>query len=299
MDPENARTRARIWSYQQLAAQALQKMVAIGERHGIAILPVKGVISARLYYDDVSERPMQDVDVRVTPTDLAELRRLAPREGLKVIHDSPAYENLVFDAGGIMVEVEAHLGPRGVCAITIEELFARAATRESTFGFRAIEPELHDHALVLVVNAFKDKLVDAMPWALRDLARVVKQPAFEIEHFADRARRGRVTSLVWVVASFLIAQASSSPELPTGEANAVARWQEIRAVMAPPRRRYAEWMLTTLLAAARNPPSFLDRNALRLGARAASDSRRGRALALAVMARRGAERALGIGLELE
>jgi hypothetical protein len=285
--------RAKTWVHQELARASLERVVHIASRYGIEILPVKGVLSARKYYDDVSERPMQDVDVRVTPSSLARLRSIGPHEGLRILHDSPAYENLVFDAGGMMVEVEAHLGPPGVCALTIEELLARATSNAKTFGFSCLEPELHDHALLLVVNAFKDKLVDAMPWALRDLMRVVKQADFDPKRFADRARRGQVASIVWIVASFLI-------EHDLGDDDATHAWKKVRAAVSPPpRAAYSRWMLRTLIAAAHETPSFLERNAMRLGARASSDSIRGRAHALGVMARRGAERALGIGIELK
>ncbi len=285
--------RAKIWAQQELARAALERIVNIGSRHGLEILPVKGVLSARKYYDDVSERPMQDVDVRVTRSALRRLRSLGPTEGLRLIHDSPAYENLVFDVGGMMVEAEAHLGPPGVCAIAIDELLTRASSHTKTFGFSCLEPELHDHALLLVVNAFKDKLVDAMPWALRDLMRVVIEKDFDARRFADLARRGEVASLVWIVASFLV-------EHDLGDEAASHAWKKVRdSLSPPPRASYARWMLKTLLSATHETPSFLERNALRLAARASSDSIRGRAHALRVMARRGAERTLGIGIELK
>jgi hypothetical protein len=288
--------RTKIWAHQELARASLERVVKIADRHGIEILPVKGVLSARKYYDDVSERPMQDVDVRVTRSALARLRAIGPKEGLHIIHDSPAYENLVFDTGGMMVEIEAHLGPPGVCSIAIDELLVRASVQSATFGFSCLEPALHDHALLLVVNAFKDKLVDAMPWALRDLMRVVKQPGFDARAFADLARRGNVASLVWIVASFLVEH--GTPDLRDDDATHA--WKKVRdALSPPPRAAYSRWMLRTLLAAAHETPSFLERNAMRLGARASSDSIRGRAHALGVMARRGAERALGIGIELK
>lgn len=288
--------RTKIWAQQELARASLERVVKIADRNGIEILPVKGVLSARKYYDDVSERPMQDVDVRVTRTSLARLRSLGPKEGLRIIHDSPAYENLVFDTGGMMVEVEANLGPPGVCAFTIDELLTRASVHNTTFGFSCLEPELHDHALLLVVNAFKDKLVDAMPWALRDLMRVVKQADFDATRFADLARRGKVASLVWIVASFLVEHGVR--DLRDDEATQA--WKKIRdALSPPPRAAYSRWMLRMLVAAAHETPSFIERNAMRLGARASSDSLRGRARALGVMARRGAERALDIGVELK
>ncbi|MGH7286026.1 MAG: hypothetical protein ACRELY_31280, partial [Polyangiaceae bacterium] len=218
---------------------------------------------------------------------------LAPKEGLTIVHDSHAYENLVFDIGGFMLEVEAHIGPPGVCAIAIEDVLARATRHDSTFGFSCLEPDVHDHALVLAVNAFKDKLVDALPYALVDLDRIVRLPEFSPERFADLAKEGRVTTLVWIVAEWL---ASKSDALGLEK----DRWLEIEAALGPPpRESYARIMLRALESAAAKRASFLERNALRLGARASSDSLRSCARALRGAALHVAESTFGSGPQLK
>ena len=291
--------RARVWTKHELARTALEKMRQIGDRHGIEILPVKGVVTARRLYADVSERPMQDVDVRVTRRALRRLRGLAIEEGLTVLHDSRAYENLVFDIGGIMLEVEARVGPPGVCAISIHDMLARAAMRSDAFGFACLEPEVHDHALLLTVNAFKDKLVDALPWALRDLDRIVSLPEFSPKRFAALAKEGRVTTLAWIVAKWL--QSLSEAEArEAGAQPATSRWPEVLAALGdPPRATYAHAMLNALEASATHKASLMQKNALRIGARAASDSLRGRVRALGGAALHVAEQAFGRGPQLK
>ena len=297
--PSRLAERARVWTTHELARTALGKIKQIGDRHGIDVLPVKGVVTARRLYADVSERPMQDVDVRVTRRSLRRVRELASEEGLKVLHDSRAYENLVFDIGGFMLEVEAHVGPPGVCAITIEQMLARASLHDDAFGFPCLEPELHDHALLLAVNAFKDKLVDAMPYAVRDLDRIVRVPDFSPTRFAALAREGRVTTLVWIVASWLAlhGEPASGERSAGGDSD---RWREILAALGePPRKRYGHAMLEALDAAAGKHASFVQKNALRVGARAASDSLRGRVRALGSAALHVAESTFGRGPQLK
>ena len=288
--PDDLAEKARIWALHGVAAEALRRATELGAKHGFEVVPVKGVLSARVYYADPSERPMQDVDVRVTPRALGLLRRIAPTEHLKIIHDAPAYGNLVFDFDGIMLEVEASVGPPGVCALAIETMIERASLQTATFGFECLEPELHDHALLLAVNAFKDKLADALPWALRDLELVVARPGFDAERFAKLARATNVATLVWIVAGWLAAKRDDRE----------GRWTNVqRAIGRPPRERYARAMLALMSRAAGKKAGFVERNALRVAVRAASDSWRGNAKALAVTAKRTAEITLGVGIELK
>jgi len=55
---------------------------------------------------------------------------------------------------------------------------------------------------MLALNAFKDGL-QALPWSLEDLRRIVQTPGFSAEILVSRARHGRVVSLLWIVADWL------------------------------------------------------------------------------------------------
>ena len=54
----------------------------------------------------------------------------------------------------VLVEVETSVGPPGLCGLAVDTMIAHA-----TRGAEGhLEPELHEHALLLAVNVFKDKL---------------------------------------------------------------------------------------------------------------------------------------------
>ena len=70
-------------------------------------------------------------------------------------------------------------------------------------GYPYLAPELHDHVLVLCVNAFKDKLPRSAPWIVTDLERIVLQPGFDADVLAERARASRSRTIVWMVADWI------------------------------------------------------------------------------------------------
>ena len=65
------------WAVQLRARAAVQALSVECEREGIKVLPVKGIVTSKLLYDGIAERPM--LDVRVLPADLE--RALAPPGG--------------------------------------------------------------------------------------------------------------------------------------------------------------------------------------------------------------------------
>jgi hypothetical protein len=82
-------------------------------------------------------------------------------------------------------------------------MLVRAEHREIAPGLRVLVPEIHDHAVLLTVNAFKDKIVTATAWALADLEHVVLQPAFRPDEFVGRVVLARISTLAWIVASWM------------------------------------------------------------------------------------------------
>lgn len=180
------------------ALAALSSQVG-GER----ILAVKGVVTARWLYGDPAERPMADVDVRVRPSDLARVRRGAIALGWTVRQASRAYGTLQIDAGGIDVDVETTIGPPGLCRLSVDDLLARSQDGAALLGAPCRVPELHDHALVLAVNVFKDKLTEAFAWSREDLRRVAQLEAFSPARLVARARESDSATIVSIVAEAL------------------------------------------------------------------------------------------------
>jgi Uncharacterised nucleotidyltransferase len=191
------------WLVQEHSLKVLKRLVLACDREGIDLLPVKGILSARTLYADVSERVISDIDVRVRPRDVRRVERLARGEGWTVIHRMHAYSNLVLAIDGRDVDVEAHMGPPGVCTITVDTLIARATREDRTFGFSALVMDPHDHALLLVLNAFKDHMATAMAWAIDDLSKVVRAPWFDTATLVERAESGQVRTVLWIVADWM------------------------------------------------------------------------------------------------
>ncbi|WP_394838088.1 nucleotidyltransferase family protein [Pendulispora rubella] len=259
MHPEVAE-RAAIWSQHEHARRVLGRVLQVCEADGIRALPVKGVLTARWLYDDPSERRIQDVDLRVTPRDFARLQALGLRSGFRLLEVSRTSRNIVFDIDGMMVEFEAHIGPRGLCNLPIETILSRATVHEAPFGFSHLQPDMHDHALLLVVNVYKDKIVGAAQWALRDLELLPLRAGFDPEHLAALAAEHGVAALTWIVADWLAERGAP-------------RWNEVRTRLADaPRRTYRRAVRALMHdddVLFKPAPHFM----LRILARAASDRR--------------------------
>jgi len=241
-----------VWARHALSRQALVKLVAGFTRHGVDVLAVKGVVTSSWLYEDSSERPLHDVDVRIRPRDFGLAVGAATREGWQVDRRLWTYRNLVLRIDGVSVDVEASLGSPFVSALGVDQLFARATRTQEGFWV----PELHDHALLLTVNVFKDKLICAAPWAVEDVRRVVRRRGFDPQVLVARAREAALTAAVWVVADWMAGSAGDPA------------WREVRALLggdSPARYRYTR-ALGRLVA--RREPTAL---ALRVLTRMASD----------------------------
>jgi len=241
------------WAQHQFAAKAFCEVTSAFESAGVPCLAVKGIVLSRLLYEAVEQRPMVDVDLRVRPRDLERARRAARDRGWSVKSTSRQLGTFEMHVEHTLVEIESTIGPPGVCAIGVGEMLERAATVTSPELGSHLEPELHDHALLLCVNAFKDKLVLAQTHAREDLLRLGALPKFDPAVLVHRAHHARLTTLVGIVARWLGTD-------PRAEA-----WR--RAADALPRRR--RWYRAAYARAVRSSPEGVVASGL---ARAASDS---------------------------
>jgi hypothetical protein len=260
------------WIAHVRGAKALERAVCVADAAAIPLLPVKGILTARLFYPDVAARPLADVDVRVPARDAERFMRAGLAAGWRLDTWSRPYRNAVFDVAGAALDVESAIGPPGLCLLSIEDLVARSSVVVEPFGFRHRQPELHDHAIVLAVNAFKDKMSLAAPHAISDLERIVLDPRFRPATLVERAARGAVTTLLWIVADWM-----SDPERARPNAAREA-WREVRDRIGarPPRAAYA--------AALRVLLTYPGSLATRIATRFAADDAKERARSLAVAA---------------
>jgi hypothetical protein len=145
-------------------------------------------------------------------------------------------------------------------------VLARAVDAVEPLGFRHTRPEIHDHALLLAINVFKDHVLPGTA-SLEDLARIVRRDEWSSRQFAERVREARCTTMVHVVARYV------------AETRQDEAWRAISQLVVPRRLRYAERMLARLRGERRASELML-----RLESRGASDGRARSLAALAVAA---------------
>src|ERR1019366_2411423 len=150
-------TRA-VWANQLMASRALETVTKRFDAAGIDTLAVKGVVTAHTLYSDPAERPLADADVRIRPEDVARAADSAREAGWRIHEWRPAYGAFVVVVPGLSVpvDVESVIGAPGLCGMSIAEMLARATRGAGPVDVRV--PEIHDHAVLMVVNVFKDKL---------------------------------------------------------------------------------------------------------------------------------------------
>lgn len=254
-----------IWLKHSQAHHLLHVVVPELERVGVAPLLVKGVALGSTLYADPSERPISDVDLRVAPEDMAQVRFVVRDLNWPIHNEYARYGSICIDLGGLQVDIESHIGPPGLCRLPVRDLRRRA--QRQTIGRTAVlVPELTDHALVVVVNLFKDKVVDSMPWARADLARVLDHPSFDEAAFISRARHYNMTLMARVVLEHLPEQSARMRRLAASMP--VPAWYPLYA------RVYA--------AALKEPKSAAARVVARLGSDAPEDWPRALVLAALV-----------------
>lgn len=248
------------WARQTAAREALGRALSILNGAGIDALPVKGIVTTPLLYDRVTERDIADVDLRIRPRDRRRAMQAFAEAGFPILHASKQWGTFETLIDHILVECETSVGPPGLCGLTVDTMIAHGAP--STTAVPHIEPELHEHVLLLCVNVFKDKLARARSHALEDLARIVTIDAFDARRFARLVHEAHSTTLVWLVADFMVRRGANT-------------WAGIRDQLGPPRRCYATTYTRLRTPVARS--EFLLAAVARMGSDDAGD--RARALA--------------------
>lgn len=221
------------WLMQLRAQKAAATVFAVFAANGIDVVPVKGIVTSRTLYRDVAERVLTDVDVRVRPEDFRRVLRTVRRERFPILQLMHTYGNVVFSVDGVAVDVETHPSAPGLCALSTDTMIKRA-TPSNLLGVPHLLPELYDHAVVLMLNVFKDKFVHAFRWAVHDLD--VLPGAIEVEPLVARLAEVKALSVGLVVAEWM-----------QGERRCEA-WRPLRDALATraPRLHYARiqrWLL--------------------------------------------------------
>jgi hypothetical protein len=228
--PSTAPGARDIWAIHVTARRALEVVVRGFERRGIDVLAVKGVVTAHVLYADPAERLMGDVDLRIRPRDFRRAARVARDEGWEVAQWKPAYGAFVLfvEGLGVSVDIESVIGAPGLCGLSIDEMLSRSTRGMAGMDVRV--PEIHDHAVLLAVNVFKDKLTRTSQHAREDVRRIAEAKGFDADRFVARAREAKVAGIAWIVADWMVCENRSDA------------WARIRAELggeSGPRPTYA------------------------------------------------------------
>jgi len=247
------------WILQAKGARVAARVVRLLEGAEVPTLLVKGIATAHQLYADAAQRPVSDVDLRIPPFAIRRAQELIENSGFAIRWHSRAYDNLVFDVEGIPIDLEAHVGPPGLCRLTVFDLLARA--RRLPLGGELVRvPETTDHALYAAVNLFKDKIEAASPWAREDFRRLVVAADFDAPAFVERAERAAMGAIVVSVLRYFCDDEDAT--VAAVAAGLLARFGEPSAAGRAHR---------ALLAATRRAPNSL---LARVIARAGSDDPR-------------------------
>lgn len=196
---------AQAWLRHQRARHAAQQLVVALDQARIPTLLVKGIILAPELYGDIGERPISDVDVLVRPRDFLNVVAVARRGGWSRIWDSKVPGVVNLRIADTFCDVSAYLGPIGTSALGVDDLLARAEWTDRDLGFWHARPELHDHALLMSIDVFKDKFAWAKPHAREDLVRLAMHPDFDPAALVGRARQAQLATLLALVADWILA----------------------------------------------------------------------------------------------
>jgi hypothetical protein len=215
------------WLRHLAARSILRKLSSAFDAATIPFVLVKGIVTAHTLYDDPACRPVRDIDLRIRRRDFGPAVRLGRAKGWHAKH-VVLVGQVLWRIDGMEVDLKSAMGPPGICAVSIDDVIRRAQLHVNPFDFPHLEPELNDHALILVLNVFKDGL-RAVPWAIEDLRRIVRHERFLSAALVDRAATGRVTTALWIVADWL------------AKTQNAAEWRAIRDRIGPrpPNQRVA------------------------------------------------------------
>lgn len=250
------------------AADATHHVLGAFADAGIAAIPVKGILTARMLYASIEQRPIRDVDLRILPADLPRALDVVRRQGWELVSRMRVYGSAGFRARGFPFDLETHVGAPFMSGLTVAEMLSRATVRQDPLGFPHRHPELHDHALLLCLNVYKDHLVHAADWAVRDVERIVGHPRFNPAELARRARAAGNATMLYVLSTWLV------------QHRRVELWQGVLSELRlPPRPVYARAMSSLLQRRSKARSTMM-----RLLARQASDRPWDRVASVATMA---------------
>jgi hypothetical protein len=263
----------RAWVTQLLAAKMVRR-AAEALAGKARVMPVKGVLVARRYYDHPADRTLSDCDVVVAGMSARAAARALVASGMRVAvwSNDPNIVDMV-DPGlpGIHLDVHARPLPVGYGAVTAAWMCEGATEDSALFGAKVLLPDDGRTLVHLLGNILHDHVVNAAPHTATDVARVLARSPWSVDDFARVIRAARLRLGCWSALAHVAERADAPRALELRDALGLDRAE----------RAYAAWRMRVLTTARGKTPPPL---ASRVVARAVSDSPRDVARGLATAA---------------
>ena len=263
----------RAWVTQHLAAKMVRR-AAEALAGKARVMPVKGVLVARRYYDHPADRPLSDCDVVVEGISARAAARALIDAGMRVAlwSNDPNIVDMVDPSiPGIHLDVHARPLPVGYGAVTAAWMCEGATEDTALFGAKVLLPDDGRTLVHLLGNILHDHVVNAAPHTATDVAHVLARSPWRTAEFARVIAEARLRIGCWSALAH-VAEQTDAP-----------RARELRDALGLDRaeRAYAELRMRVLQTArGRTPPPLLSR----VVARAVSDDARDVAKGLATAA---------------
>ncbi|MBK6533384.1 MAG: nucleotidyltransferase family protein [Deltaproteobacteria bacterium] len=232
--------RRKIWATQMQAGRMVRRVAEALAPH-VRVMPVKGVLLGRTFYDDLADRTLSDCDVVVVGASARDAAAMLVDRGFRVVRwsNDPNVVDLRHpDLPGMYLDVHARPLPVGFGPVTSAWLAEGAREDATLFAAPVLIPDDRRLLVHLLGNIQRDHVFRAHAHTAEDVARVLARSPYAIDAFAEvigeaRLRVGSWSALRWVEArtgSDRAAALCEALRLSAGE----RRWARAReSVMRP------------------------------------------------------------------
>lgn len=198
------------WVTQMLAARMVARVAtALGAR--ARVMPVKGVLVARRFYDDPAERPMSDCDLVLVGMGARDAARRLVAEGWRVAdwsNDPDVVDVAHPSIPGIHADLHSRPLPVGYGAVTAAWMAEGATEDRRLFGVPVLVPDDRKLLVHLLGNILRDHIVNARAHTADDVARVLARSPRDVTSFAEVARDARLRLGCWAALDWVAARVS-------------------------------------------------------------------------------------------
>jgi Uncharacterised nucleotidyltransferase len=198
------------WVTQMLAARMVARVAsALGSR--ARVMPVKGVLVARRFYDDPAERPMSDCDLVLVGMGARDAARRLVAEGWRVAdwsNDPDVVDVAHPSIPGIHADLHSRPLPVGYGAVTAAWMADGATEDRRLFGVPVLVPDDRRLLVHLLGNILRDHIVNARAHTADDIARVLARSPHDVAAFAAVAHDARLRLGCWAALDWVGARVS-------------------------------------------------------------------------------------------